>query len=235
MPRTAQIALMGAFEFRQEGAPVLLPTSVQRLLAFLALHPRPLRRLYVAGQLWLDASEAHASGSLRSALWRLHRRCGEVVRARGSELELAPWVQVDARRLSALAGTMAEPGRPASAEEVRELCESDDLLPDWYDPWLDAERERFRQIRLHALERLCERLIGEGRGEEALQAGLAAVHADPLRETAHRAMIRMHLAEGNATEAVRQYDTCTRLVSEALGVAPSRELRQLLEDGVAQR
>src|SRR5688500_8767592 len=134
MPPTAHVALMGAFEFRQEGAPVELPSSVQRLLAFLALHGRPLRRLYVAGQLWLDASEPHASGSLRSALWRLHRRCGEVVHARGSDLELAPWVQVDVRRLSSLAADLAEPGRDPSSQEVRELCASDDLLPDWYDP-----------------------------------------------------------------------------------------------------
>ena len=235
MARTAHLALMGAFEFRQDGTAVELPASVQRVLAFLALHPRPLRRLYVAGQLWLDASEAHASGSLRSALWRLHRRCGDVVHAHGAELELAPWVQVDVRRFAALASQLAEPGHTATLAEVRELCASDDLLPDWYDAWLDSERERFRQIRLHALERTCERLTGEGRHEDALQAGLAAVHADPLRETAHRAMIRMHLAEGNATEAVRQYDAWTRLVSETLGVSPSRELRRLLEDGVAQR
>ena len=33
-----------------------------------------------------------------------------------------------------------------------------DLLPDWYDDWLVLERERLRELRVRALERVCERL-----------------------------------------------------------------------------
>jgi DNA-binding SARP family transcriptional activator len=38
-----------------------------------------------------------------------------------------------------------------------------------------TEREHFRQLRLHALEKLCERLTDEGRFRQAVKAGLAAV------------------------------------------------------------
>ena len=75
--------------------------------------------------------------------------------------------------------------RASAAELAATLIASDDVLPDWYDDWIDTERERF-QIRLHALERLCERLTVERRFGEALQAGLAALRTEPLRESAHR-------------------------------------------------
>jgi DNA-binding SARP family transcriptional activator len=115
------------------------------------------------------------------------------------------------------------------------LIVSDDVLPDWYDDWLDTERERFRQIRLHALERLCERLTVERRFGEALQAGLAALRTEPLRESAHRAMIGMHLAEGNLGEAVRQYEACERLLWSQLGVKPARQTSELIDDGMSAR
>jgi DNA-binding SARP family transcriptional activator len=44
----------------------------------------------------------------------------------------------------------------------------------------------------------------------------------------------MHLAEGNVVEAVRQYETCKRLMARELGVRPSRLMVGLL-DGAAPR
>jgi DNA-binding SARP family transcriptional activator len=58
------------------------------------------------------------------------------------------------------------------------------MPPDWYDDWLQMERERFRQLRLHALETLAERFVALGRHAQAIDAALAAVQVDPLRETA---------------------------------------------------
>src|SRR5260221_11653750 len=68
-----QLGLLRGFELRLNGELIQLPLSSQRVLAFLALHDRPLQRLYVAGMLWLDASEERANGSRPTALWRLRR------------------------------------------------------------------------------------------------------------------------------------------------------------------
>ena len=103
-----------------------------------------------------------------------------------------------------------------------------DLLPDCYDDWALVECERFRQLRLHALEALCERLTEAGRYGEAIDAGLAAVRGEPLRESAHRALIKAHLAEGNYVEAGRQYEVCRRIVRDELGIEPSDGLRKLV-------
>jgi DNA-binding SARP family transcriptional activator len=103
-----------------------------------------------------------------------------------------------------------------------------DLLPDWYEDWVLFERERFRQLRLRALDALCERLTRAGRLNEALEAGLLSVAGEPLRESAHRALMRLHLADGNTGEAVRQYRLYERLLREQVGIQPSERIQELV-------
>jgi DNA-binding SARP family transcriptional activator len=107
-------------------------------------------------------------------------------------------------------------------------------LPDWYDDWLQDEREELRQTRLHTLENLAMRLSASGRHADAIQAALAAIRLEPLRETAHRTLIAIHLAEGNWSEACRQFQRCRRLLSEELGVEPSESMRLLLKERPTQ-
>src|SRR5947208_3414756 len=78
---TLELGLLRGFELLDRDRQVRLPFSAQRVLAFLALHDRPLQRVYVAGSLWLDSTEAHANASLRTALWRLRRPSCRLVEA----------------------------------------------------------------------------------------------------------------------------------------------------------
>jgi DNA-binding SARP family transcriptional activator len=103
-----------------------------------------------------------------------------------------------------------------------------DLLPTWDDDWLLIERERIRQLRIHALDALSACLTAAGRYNDGVAAGLASVEAEPLRETAHRAVIMAHLAEGNCSEAIRQYETYRALLARELGLGPSPELAKLI-------
>jgi DNA-binding SARP family transcriptional activator len=105
-----------------------------------------------------------------------------------------------------------------------------ELLPDWYDEWVLFERERLRELRLHALEALATRLSAAHRWGAAMDAALAAVAADPLRESAHRAVIETHLAEGNCCEAIRHYVLFRNLLRRRIGIEPSVEIGQLLSD-----
>jgi DNA-binding SARP family transcriptional activator len=223
-----RLALMGNFMLAGADGAVRLPMTAQRVVAFLALARKPVSRLYVAGHLWPDASEARAAASLRSALWRV-RRAGDVVRTDAYDLELDAAVSVDVAAALELARRVDDTAAALSATDVGELCRTDDLLPGWYDEaWLDIERDCFRVRRVHALERMAERLTAEGRLAEALEASVAAVAADPLRETAHRALIRVQLAEGNTAEAVRHFHTWERLSERSLGVKPSALIRELV-------
>ena len=220
------LSLLNAFDLHCGAERVLVPMSAQRLLAFVALHDRPLRRAYVAGTLWADAAEERATASLRSALWRLHRSGHHLIDASGSHLSLATEVEVDIRRVSQQALRLID----GSAALDGERPPAGELLPGWYEDWVLFERERFRQLVLHAFEAFTERRIAMREFGPALEGALAVVHYDPLRESAHRLVIRVHLAEGNGCEALRQYELCRRLLGDRLGLRPSRQLDDLIAD-----
>ena len=62
-------------------------------------------------------------------------------------------------------------------------------------------------------------------------AALSAVQAEPLRERANAAVIRVHLAEGNQADARREFRRYRALLQRELGVEPTVGLFELV--GVA--
>ena len=223
------LGLLQGFRLERDDENPVLPLGIQRLVAFLAVHNRPLLRLYVAGNLWIDSSEEHANANLRTALWRLHRLDFRLVDATRSHLSLAPAVLVDLHDLTCRARQILRHETAPTRENVDAILNGGDLLPDWYDDWVVVEREQFRQLRLLALETLCSDLSAAGSYATAVEAGLACIAAEPLRESAHRALIGAHLAEGNRVEAIRQFRLYEALVRDELGVEPSAAIRRMLE------
>ena len=222
-----ELALLNSFELRSNGAAVPLPLSAQRLLAFLALRDHPMLRVHVAGTLWIDATEDRAFASLRSTLWRLQQPGHRVVEVTNQQLRLARGLRVDLHDATASArGLIDGTGNPDAILEP--LVFTGELLPDWYDDWVLIERERYRQLGLHALEILADRLTVAGRYGEATDAALAAVAGEPMRESAHRVLIRVYLAEGNPGEAIRQYRFYRQLVRDRLGLEPSPQIDGLV-------
>jgi DNA-binding SARP family transcriptional activator len=205
-----------------------LPRGVQRLVAHLCLCPRPTRTA-TAGQLWPDFSEDHAHGSLRSALWRLNKAAPGLVEASGNALRLTADVRVDVREFNDWAQRATAPPGGADDVAVPDAALLGDLLPGWYDDWVLLERERLRQLRMQALEAVAARLAFLGRHCEALEAAYAAVRADPLRESAHRTVVRVHLAQGNLAEALRAYDLFRTMVQDELGVPPTEQMTRLVQ------
>jgi DNA-binding SARP family transcriptional activator len=223
-----RLTLLGQFELRSDAHPVTLPPSAQRLTAFLALQQRDLPRPYVAATLWLDASEQRAAARLRSVLWRLHRPGTPVVEASSTHLRLSPLVRVDVQEMLLQAHRLIDPSAGEQAGDLSAAPLSGELLPGWYDDWVIFERERLRQLRLHALEALCDRLVGASQFGSAVEAGMTAVSAEPLRESAHHALIRAYLAEGNRAEAIRHFRRYRLLLREELGLDPSAQILDLV-------
>jgi DNA-binding SARP family transcriptional activator len=222
------LSLLDGFELNCHDEPVLVPIPAQRLLAFLALQNRPVRRISLAGQLWLDSTNERASGSLRSALWRLRQSEYEFVQASSHQLRLAPQVAVDVHDAVACAHRLLDASTDLDECDVHTALVSGELLPDWYEDWVLIEREQFRQLRARALEVLCGRLTVARRFAQAMQAGLLAVKVEPLRESAHRALIKVHLAEGNRADALRQYHLYRQLVHDQLALEPSSQMQELI-------
>jgi DNA-binding SARP family transcriptional activator len=224
------LTLLGAFAFTQDDEPVILPGTTQRLLAFLALNRTAVHRLFVAGCLWPETSERRASGNLRTTLWRLNAVSADVVVSRGDCLALNPVVEVDLYRVIALAQVLMR-GEPCRDDAgTRGLMLLTDILPGWYEDWVAPERESLRELRLHALEQRCRDLAAGDRFGDAIEAGLAAVAGDPLRESSHRALIGAYLREGNHVQALRQYRQYRDELAVELGVQPTGQMASLFDE-----
>lgn len=206
-----------------------VPEGSKQLLAFVAVRRRRVERRHAAGTLWPFGDEARAAGNLRSALWRLRRAGIDVMVADKCSLALNTDVLVDLHVIDQWATRVIEETAIESDLAIS-ACWADalDLLPGWYDDWVLMERERVRQRMLHALETLSRMLTRAGRFADAIEAAILAVRAEPLRESAQRALIEAHVAEGNLGEARRSYRTYRELVGRELGVEPSSDMLMLL-------
>lgn len=223
-----RIRVLPQVEVSIDRAVVTLRPSGERVLALLALSERRLRRATAAATLWPEASTERGMASLRTALWSLPKAPPLVVCRGPSVIELAPSARVDlhdALQEIALLTTGREEHDPRGCPGA---LLTGDLLVDWDEPWIAVERERFRQLRLLGLEAFCLLATARGCYPQAVEAGLAAVRCEPLRERAHLLLMRAHLAEGNRHEAIQQYDQCAELLDRELGLSPSQEMVDLL-------
>jgi DNA-binding SARP family transcriptional activator len=220
--------LLGAFRATDRGAQLLLPPSTSRLVAFLAIARRPVERTRVANALWTDKSEERAHANLRSCLWRVRQTGPGLIACTPTHLRIGEDVWIDVSELERAADGVADPGRSFDPDGVDTMWFSDELLPDWYDDFIEVEREQFRQLRLHSLELLATRLLGIGRPERALTVAFTAITAAPLRESAHRLVMSIHLSEGNVAEAIHQFVLLRTLLDRHLGAEPSQAARQLV-------
>jgi len=226
-----RMSLLGGFQLEDEEANLILPEGSQRLLAFLALKGRWVRRQTVAGTLWPIVTEDRANASLRSALARLDAGARAAVEATAKDLRLSGDVTVDLWDSRSLAHELLERPQGAVPDDLDPAAIStlsNELLPDWYDEWALVETEDWRQLRLHALEALAESLTASGEFAGAAEAALAAVRAEPLRESPRAALIRVHIAEGNPTEALREFARYGELLMLELGVEPTERLKELV-------
>jgi DNA-binding SARP family transcriptional activator len=231
-----RLRLLGGFQCEVHGEMQKLPLASQRVIAFLAVQDGPVQRAFVAGSLWLDKDEHRAAANLRSALWRLTRIETPVVAYWGTSLALREDVVVDVREFTSTAYRIVN--ESTGSEDGASLWSQlslfgHSLLPDWYEDWLDLERERLRQLRLNALDKLSGVLLAGGRLALAVDAACTSISSEPLRESAHRALIAAHLVAGNRAEALRQYERFRRTLGETVGLEPSEELRSLIDHACA--
>lgn len=225
----AMVHLLGGLHVMRNDCRIEVPEGCKRLLAFIALRRGRVERCHAAGTLWAHVDDRRAAGNLRSALWRLRCADIDVLEADKRSIGLRPGVIVDVLEVADWASRIIA-GRPLPGDLSLSWPFADalDLLPGCYDDWAIIERERMRQRMLHALEALSRELTEMGRYGEAVDAAMTAISAEPLRESAQRALLEAHMAESNISEARRDFLAYRNLVRRELGVEPSVELAALV-------
>ncbi|HZO68312.1 MAG TPA: BTAD domain-containing putative transcriptional regulator [Kribbellaceae bacterium] len=227
-PRPVKLRMLDGFRVVVDQQNLSIPLSSRRVVAFVGLRGRS-SRAEVAGTLWPEVSDAKAQACLRTVLWRLRQLTSHPLVIGDETLRLDEAVDVDVNTLvSAIRRVISDGECGVEQGLMPALATMGELLPGWYDDWVLLGRERLRQLQLHALEMTAQQLRCEGRYAEAIEAALAAVRLEPLRESATRVLIEIHLAEHNVVEAMRRFEFFRRSVASELGVEPAKELEDLV-------
>jgi len=205
-----RITVLGAFTLSVDGAPVALSVDARRLVAYLAVHHRPQARAALAADLWPGIAAERLLADAVDAV----DVPGLLTEDTPDTLALAADVAVDLGDAMQLIRNL--PTMPAGMSVDTTLLTAD-ILPGWTAAWIEIERERFRQLRLHAIEERSQRLITGGRFDDAVAMAKVAVRTAPSRESARRALIEAYVAKGDLAAAVNEYDEYQELLRSSLG------------------
>ncbi|HSF02437.1 MAG TPA: BTAD domain-containing putative transcriptional regulator, partial [Solirubrobacterales bacterium] len=188
----------------RSGAPLPLPTrKAQALLAYLAVRPGQAHpRAKLATLLWGDAPDEQAHHRLRQTLFDLRKalpttRPGCLVADARSLALSASAVDVDVTSFERLV-TRATPAALAQAATLYrgDLLEGLAVKEPGFEDWLVVERERLRELALSAIGKLLVHHVEAGPDERAIQTAMRLLALDPLREEAHRGLMRLFARQG---------------------------------------
>jgi DNA-binding SARP family transcriptional activator len=205
-----RVTVLGSFTLTAAGSTVPLGVDARRLVAYLAVHPRPQDRAALAADLWPNVSGERLLTDAVAAV----AVPGLLVDGPDGSLALAADVHVDLAEAMQLVRVLPE--IPAADDTDTTLLTAD-ILPGWTAAWIAVERERFRQLRLYAIEERSQRLTAAGRHDAAVAMAELAARSAPSRESARRVLIQAHLAQGNIAAAVAEYDSYHELLRSSVG------------------
>ena len=152
----------------------------------------------------------------------LRRQVGDALDVAGEGVGLAEGAElwIDVREFERLAGS--------DAAVALELCRGD-LLEGLEDDWAVAARDRHRDRVIELLERLASDAEERGEARDAIELTRRQVERDRFDEEAHRRLIERLDGAGDRAGAMRTYRTLAERLRRELGVAPSRQTRELVE------
>lgn len=120
-------------------------------------------------------------------------------------------------------------------ESAAELYKGDLLVNEPFEEWLASKRERLGTLFHQVLRRLSEMAESRNEMEEAHDWLDKVLQFEPADEIAHRAKIRLFVAQGDTTLALRQYEKCRAELSRELAIEPDDETEQLRREILARK
>ena len=229
-----KIRAFGSPRVELDGKGIQWTTAQSRDLLFCLLqHALGLRKEELGGLFWPDHPPRKLDGIFRSTLYRLRRSVfresvlyedGLYRFNHGTDY----WFDVET-----FEGLLEQADRaPVLAEKVNLLEEAvalyqGDYLAGVYADWCTLERERLRERHLSALEALAGLHAARGNLQRAIQEYQQLVAQDPYREPVHRELMRCHYRLGDRAAAIRQYQDCSQVLRDDLGLSPEPETDEL--------
>lgn len=204
----------------------LPPYRTRSLLAFLLLHPRPLRRDRLIGSLFPDVPERAGRRRLSDLLWLLRRSLPQLsLETNAQEVYLPPetrWLDVEAFQKA-----LARDGLGAWLEAL--ALYRGDLVAGVYDEWLLADREALYLQYVRLSHRACDELLWRRRFDEMLPLAERLVQDEPYDEKALRTLMRAYRAVGRRGAALAAYEQFFALAADELGSEPEAATQSLAQ------
>ncbi len=238
MANEYRLHLLGGFRLERISVPErdaarvqLYSRKVESLLAYLALYPQEHAREKIAALLWGDSSDEQARGSLRRALNNLRQQLGsESILADRETVQLNADFRLwtDAAAFSQMANPVSQELNADSIGDRRfAISDYAELLPDFYDDWLETPREELRALFLDTSLKLIEHARANSEYKTAVELAQKILTVDKANEAAHQHLMFCYSALGDRAGALDQYEFCKRALKEELGIEPSQETRAL--------
>ena len=239
-----QISLFGKFCARcgEHALDGLDACKVQELFCYLLLNAnRPHHREALANLLWEEQPPAQSKSYLRRTLWQLQSAFNDRADFNSVVHVESDWIQVNCTSglwldvavfEQAFTNAQGKAGPGLDDTAVHALVEAvqvyrGDLLEGWYQDWCLFERQRYQQMLLLMLDKLMAYCESCGAYEAGILYGLQILRYDLARERTHRRLMRLYYLAGDRTGALRQYNRCTAVLQQELGVEPAASTEQL--------
>jgi predicted ATPase/DNA-binding SARP family transcriptional activator len=240
--------LFGSPRLERDERPVHMDTrKALALLAYLVMSSQSHTRDTLATLLWPDYDQTNARAAFRRTLSTLNKALDMGTLKIERELvginEQAK-IYVDVLRfLNLLAESHAHKHFPQEAcqeclsllNEAVQLYEGDFMagftLRDSpsFDDWQFFESESLRQELGEALQNLALGLAHQSEYTQAIAHARRWLALDPLREEAHRLLMKLFEWSGQRGAALRQYRECVRVLDQELGVHPLEETTRVYQ------
>ena len=246
-----RVFLFGGFLLERGGVslPPIASRAGRSLFAYLMMRrDRPLNRELVAGTFWPELSETRARRRLSHTLWQIQDVVNDgsfsyldvATDTLAFDSESSYWLDVEEfdRQYATTKGSEGASVATSYRASVLRTCVDlyrGDFLAGFFDDWVVAEQDHYRQRYLTALSRLIEVTKSAGAYEEALGYARRMTHHDPLSEEAHREVMRLCFLLGRTGDAVEQFRRCRSVLEDDLGAEPSPATVELYERIVKQR
>jgi TolB-like protein/Tfp pilus assembly protein PilF len=239
-----RIALFGGLEIAggDAAARASLTRKARALIAYLALRgARGESREKLAELLWGNSAEEQARANLRQALSTIRKALNgngtAYLVADSGQISLAGRdIDLDVAKFERLAAKATPDAlKRAAALYKGDLLDGFSLKEDSFEAWARSERERLRHLACDALTKLIAHCDEVGDTERCVETAARLLRLDPLREAAHRILMRAYAAQGRHASALKQFETCRDILKRELGVEPEPKTVALYRDIRRQR
>lgn len=211
-------------------------TQTSRDLFFLFLaHPEGLSKEEVGVIFWPESSTAELKLRFKNAIYRMRHAIGsEAVlfqdnfyqfnRSLDYEYDVQDFIAAHTR-----AGDEKSTSKKKTALLSAVQIYKGPYLPDINEIWVMADRQKYLEMYLKAVEELARISMEEKNFQEALKYCQRALKEDTCNEEIYRMMMEIHAALGNKAAISKQYEICRKVLKSELNTKPSPQTVALFE------